>query len=93
MTEINVPDAIKKRFLNHASSDVTDIYTKAEWRLLREWMERIEQAFLTKAPNVYNALKPTDWPPLLAPPPHECRAPAPRSGRPRKDAPASSSAA
>lgn len=84
MTSIDVPESIKKHLLNHASSSVTDTYTKAEWKLLREWMVKIEQAILVRAPNVYNALKPLDWPPLAAPEPHVCRPVKARSGRPRK---------
>lgn len=86
MTTMDVPEAIKRRFLNHADSQVTDTYTQAEWSLLREWMIKIEQAILMKAPNVYNSLKPADHPPLPAPEPHVCRAPKPRTGRPRKSA-------
>ncbi len=83
-TSLDVPEAIKKRFLNHADASVTDTYTRPEWALLKEWMERIEQAILSRAPNVYNALKPVDWPPLPAPEPHVCKPPKPRSGRPTK---------
>ncbi len=86
MTSIGVPDGIKSRFLNHAHVSVTETYTAAEWSLLREWMMRIEQAILARAPNVYNALKPVDWPPIAAPAPHICRPPKPRTGRPRKTA-------
>lgn len=86
MTSIDVPESIKKRLLNHAGTNVTDTYTKAEWVLLREWMTRIEQAILAKAPNVFNALKPIDWPVLPAPEPHVCRPVKPRSGRPKKAA-------
>lgn len=85
MASIDVPDGIRKRFFNHADASVTDTYTKAEWAYLRTWMERIEQAILSRAPNVYNALKPVDWPMLDAPEPHVCRPPKPRSGRPRKN--------
>ncbi len=45
---------------------------------------RLEQAILSRAPNVYNALKPIDWPPLPAPEPHVYAPPKPRSGRPPK---------
>lgn len=85
MTEIGVPEGIKRRFLNHARSDVTEIYTQAEWHLLREWMGKIEQQMFLKSPNVYNALKPVDWPAIAAPPSHVCKPPKPRSGRPRKE--------
>jgi len=84
MTAIEVPDGIKSRFLNHARANVTDTYTQAEWNLLREWMMKIEQSILVRAPNVYNSLKPADWPPIPAPEPHVCRPPKPRTGRPRK---------
>jgi integrase len=84
LTHLNVAEAVKKRFLNHTASDVTDIYTRAEWDRLAEEMAKVEQAMFVRAPNVYNALKPAAWPPLSAPPPHVCRPPSPRSGRPRK---------
>jgi hypothetical protein len=47
-------------------------------------MARIEQEILIKAPNVYNTLKPVDWPPIPAPAPHVCRPTKPRTGRPKK---------
>jgi len=84
MTSVDAPEAIKRAFLNHSSPNVTADYTKAEWGQLRQWMERIEQAILLKAPNVYNSLKPVEWPPLVAPAPHVCTPIKPRSGRPRK---------
>jgi hypothetical protein len=93
MTDLNVPETIKSRFLNHAKSKVTDLYTQAEWSLLREWMMKIEQSILVKAPNAYNSLKSADWPPIPAPPPHVCRPPKPRTGRPAKAAKAAKAAA
>lgn len=86
MTAIDVPEAIKKRFFNHTDVAVTDRCTKAEWALLRQWMERIEQSIFVTAPNVYNSLKPVAWPPISAPDPHTCRPPKPRSGRPSNGA-------
>lgn len=87
MTNISVPDSIQRRFFNHSRSDVTDRYNVAEWSILREWMTKIEQGILTLAPNVFNALKPVEWPPLPAPAPHVCRDVKPRTGRPRKELP------
>lgn len=58
--------------------------TPAEWMVLRDWLGKIEQAILATAPNVYNVLKPTDWPMLPAPEPHVCKPEKPRTGRPRK---------
>ena len=84
MASLDVPGTIKRRFFNHGKMSVTDTYTQAEWQLLREWMEKIEQAILIRAPNVYNSLKPAAWPPLSAPEPHVCRPPALRTGRPKK---------
>lgn len=85
MTSIDVPEGIKSRFLNHSGKNsVTATYTRAEWLLLKDWIEKIEQAILSKAPNVYNSLKPVDWPPLAAPEPHVCQPAKPRSGRPKK---------
>lgn len=86
MTAIQVPDVIKGTFFNHAHASVSDRYTQAEWAMLREWMEKIEQAILVTAPNVYNALKPVSWPPIPAAEPHVCKPPKPRTGRPRKAA-------
>ncbi len=84
MMALDVPEGVRKRFFNHADASVTETYTKAEWSMLRDWMARIEQSILSKAPNVYNALKPADWPMLAAPEPHVSRAAKPRTGRPRK---------
>jgi integrase len=84
MTSLGVDPTIRRRFLNHANADVTDIYTQAEWALLRREMERIEHAILSTAPNVFNALKPEDWAPLQAPEPFEWPPAKPRSGRPPK---------
>ena len=70
MVTLDVPDGIRRRFFNHANTSVTDTYTEAEWCLLREWINKIEQAILVTAPNVYNSLKPSNWPPLPAPLPH-----------------------
>lgn len=92
MTAIDVPEGIKKRFLNHARANVTETYTAAEWALLREWMTKIEQSIIVRAPNIYNSLKPADWPPIPAPEPHVCRPPKPRTGRPSKAAKAASAA-
>jgi|GEM_PF-408613 len=86
MTSLDVPEAIKRSFFNHTAPNVTATYTKAEWELLRTWMERIEQSILSTAPNVFNSLKPVDWPPLAAPDPHVCMPPKPRPGRPSKGA-------
>lgn len=84
MRTLAVPEGIMSRFLNHARTDVTETYTMAEWSLLREWMMKIEQSIIVKAPNIYNSLKPADWPPIPASDPHVCRPPKPRTGRPRK---------
>lgn len=86
MRELEVPEGIMSRFLNHARTNVTETYTAAEWSLLRQWMMKIEQSIIVKAPNVYNSLKPAEWPPIPAPEPHVCRPPKSRTGRPRKDA-------
>ncbi len=72
MTTLDVPEGVRKRFFNHADASVTDTYTRAEWAMLRDWMARIEQEILAKAPNVYNSLKPVDWPMIAASEPHVC---------------------
>jgi integrase len=96
LVSLGVPLGISKRFLNHKSrgeilvfsekeeEGVTRIYTKTEWGLLQQWMKTIEDFILSKAPNVYNALKPADVPPLPAPPPHICKPEKPRTGRPKR---------
>lgn len=84
MRELEVPEGIMSRFLNHARTNVTETYTAAEWSLLRQWMMKIEQSIIVKAPNVYNSLKPAEWPPIPAPEPHVCRPPKSRTGRPPK---------
>ena len=93
LAALDVPAGIQQRFLNHVSgrrgeivSAVTASYTQSEWELLKQWMQRVEQAILLTAPNIFNSLKPADWPPLAAPEPHACKPPKPRSGRPRKAA-------
>jgi integrase len=84
--KLNVDEVVKRRFFNHSRASVTDTYTQAEWAMLREWMEKIEQAIIVSAPNVFNSLKPASWPPIPAPEPHVCKPPKPRTGRPRKAA-------
>ena len=84
MTNLELSESVKKTLLNHYGGDVTATYTKAEWEKLKGEMARIEQAIFKTAPNVYNALKPVDWPPLVAVEPHVPLPPKPRSGRPRK---------
>lgn len=83
---VGVPEGIIRYFLNHSDTTVTDRYTDAEWADLRMWMMKVEQEMLSKGPNVYNDLKPVDWPMMPAPPRHACRPPKPRTGRPRKAA-------
>lgn len=84
MTTLSIPEAVQRSFLNHKDPNVTATYTRAEWALLRESIERIEQYILATAPNIYNSLKPIDWPPLPAPDPHVIAPPKPRTGRPPK---------
>jgi hypothetical protein len=96
MESLDVPKGVQKRFLNHKTrgeivvmvekeeEGVTRIYTKSEWTLLKDWMKRIEDFILAKAPNVYNTLKPAEVPPLPAPPPHICKPEKPRTGRPKR---------
>jgi hypothetical protein len=84
MTTMDVPEGVRRRFFNHADASVTDTYTRAEWAMLTDWMARIEQEILARAPNVYNALKPAEWPMIAAPEPHVSRPAKARAGRPRK---------
>lgn len=80
---LDVPKGVRKRFFNHADANVTDTYTRAEWALLKDWMARIEQPIMAKTPNVYNALKPLDWPMLVSPEFRVTRAAKIRTGMPR----------
>lgn len=81
-----IPRAILKRLLNHASGDVTDRYTEAEKDHCREAMAKVEAEILRCAPNVYNDLRPIDWPPIEAPERRPMPTAKPRTGRPRKSA-------
>lgn len=84
LDEIEVPDRIGKRFMNHDQSQTHNLYTAAEWKVMCKWMEKIEEAILIRGPNVWNSLKPTDKSPLPAQPLPEVPKDKPRSGRPRR---------
>jgi hypothetical protein len=84
MTTLEIPKDVRKRFFNHADASVTDSYTRAERAMLRDWMAHIEQPIMAKTPNVYNALKPVDWPMLVSPEFHVTRAAKIRTGMPRQ---------
>jgi integrase len=86
LMELEVPDRIGKRFMNHNQSETHNLYTAAEWRLMLRWMTKIEEAILTRGPNVWNSLKPVEKSPLPAQPLPEVPKDKPRTGRPRKDA-------
>lgn len=83
-TELEVPDRISKRFMNHDQAQTHNLYTAAEWKVMSKWMEKIEESILTRGPNVWNSLKPTDKSPLPAQPLPEVPKDKPRTGRPRK---------
>jgi integrase len=84
LVELDVPAGIHARFFNHSRPNVTALYTAMEWKKLRTWIERIEKAILSTAPNVYNSLIPTDWAMLDAPPPYVNKSIV-RRGRPPKN--------
>jgi integrase len=84
MVTLNVPENIQARFFNHKRPIVTDLYTKAEWALLRDWIAKIERSILATAPNIYNSLSPADWPALAAPEPFVSKRIV-RLGRPPKE--------
>jgi integrase len=96
MAALNVPGSVQSRLLNHTTATprtsdeiaaaVTARYARPEWAMLREWQERIQEHIFATAPNLYNAIRPSDRPALQAPPPHVPTPPKPRSGRPRKEA-------
>jgi integrase len=79
-----IPRATLKRLMNHAGGDVTDRYTEAEKAICREAMARIEAEMLRCAPNVYNDLRPIEWPPIEAKERRPVPQAKPRTGRPRK---------
>jgi integrase len=83
MVSLDVPEGIQARFFNHKRPVVTDLYTMAEWLLLRDWIEKIEKRILASAPNIYNSLSPADWPALYAPEPFVSKRIV-RLGRPPK---------
>lgn len=83
MVTLAVPENIYARFFNHKRPIVTDLYTQAEWILLREWIERIEKCIIATAPNIYNSLSPASWPALAAPEPFVSKRIV-RLGRPPK---------
>jgi integrase len=84
LTELEVPDSIQKRFMNHDQSETHNLYTTAEWKLLQRWMNKIEEGIIIRGPNVWNSLKSEDKSPLPAQPLPEVPADKPRTGRPRK---------
>lgn len=86
LMELEVPDRIGKRFMNHNQSETHNLYTAAEWRLMMRWMTKIEEAILIRGPNVWNSLKPAEKSPLPATPLPEVPKDKPRTGRPRKAA-------
>lgn len=83
MVTLDVPERIQARFFNHKRPMVTDLYTRAEWKLLRRWIETIEKSIIATAPNIYNSLSPADWPALPAPEPFVSKRIV-RLGRPPK---------
>lgn len=82
---LEAPASISKRFMNHDQSETHNRYTQAEWERMKGWMERIEQAMLTKGPNVWNSLKPLEKSPLPAGDLPAVPADKPRTGRPRRE--------
>lgn len=84
LTELETPDSIQKRFMNHDQAETHNLYTAAEWKLLKRWMNKIEEAIIIRGPNVWNSLKAEDKSPLPAQPLPEVPADKPRTGRPRK---------
>lgn len=83
LATLDISERVARRFLNHAHPDVTSLYTASEWARLRTLVEKIEGEIFMRAPNVYNSLKPANWPMLDAPEPHVCKR-VQRTGRPRK---------
>lgn len=86
LTDLEVPDKIGRRFMNHNQAETHNLYTTAEWKYMSDWMIRIEEAILSKSPIIYNALKPIEKSVLpitrelpVVPPDK------PRTGRPKKE--------
>ncbi|MCX7139833.1 MAG: tyrosine-type recombinase/integrase [Proteobacteria bacterium] len=58
--KLGLADRQIKRMLGHAVAGAESLgrYTSPEWKDLTERMERVEELILSKAPSVYNALRP-----------------------------------
>jgi integrase len=84
LDELEVPDGIGKRFMNHAQAETHNRYRTAEWTLMQTWMTKIEEAILIRGANVWNSLKPADKSPIASQPLPEVPKDKPRTGRPKK---------
>ena len=86
LVDLEAPDRIAQRFMNHNQGQTHNLYTRPEWEKMVGWMVKIEEAILIRGPNVWNSLKPSEKSPLPAQPLPEVPADKPRTGRPRKNA-------
>lgn len=84
MENLEFPESVSKRIMNHDQHSTHNRYTKAEWAKFLTWMVKLEEGILLRSPNVWNSLKPADKSPLPWQPLPEVPEDKPRSGRPPK---------
>ncbi|HEX7687623.1 MAG TPA: tyrosine-type recombinase/integrase [Burkholderiaceae bacterium] len=67
--KLGFSDRQTKRMLGHATGSGQSVnrYTDPEWTDIADRMRRVEELILSKAPNVYNALRPAGTPALPEP--------------------------
>lgn len=61
---LQLPELAIKRLMNHQADGVTNRYTDPEWREMKKRLQRVEDAILSTAPRVYNAVKPATKSPM-----------------------------
>lgn len=61
---LDFSDNMIRTILNHGSASVTARYTEAEWKRVKEHVERLEQEVIRRCPRMWNALRPLNVPPL-----------------------------
>ena len=84
MENLEIPESVSKRIMNHDQHSTHNRYTKAEWAKFLSWMVKLEEGILLRGPNVWNSLKPAEKSPLPWQPLPEVPEDKPRTGRPPK---------
>ena len=84
MENLEFPESVSKRIMNHDQHSTHNRYTKAEWAKFASWMVKLEEGILLRSPNVWNSLKPADKSPLPWQRLPEVPEDKPRPGRPPK---------